>query len=122
MATALNSKVTCLERHAYAPELNRLHLKSGASFPVPHCTTIAQAIKRISPKAARGIYAQVTFERKDSRGNVTFSKVYSGFVNSRLQALAFAREKQATTHAGGRLFDGSELPRAEYRIRFVLKG
>jgi len=36
--------VECLERHAYAPEMNRLHMNSGIIHSVPGCTTIADAI------------------------------------------------------------------------------
>ena len=32
-----------LERHRYAPELNKLHFKDGSTFKTPHCTTIGEA-------------------------------------------------------------------------------
>ena len=33
-----------LERHAYAPELNKLHLKNGTTINTPRCTDIDTAI------------------------------------------------------------------------------
>jgi len=36
--------VKCLERHAYAPEMNKLHMNSGVIHSVPGCTTIVDAI------------------------------------------------------------------------------
>lgn len=115
---------TRLERHAYAPELNRLHAFGGV-YAAPHCLTIKDAMRLIfgkGQKVARGILATVTFERFDESGACRFHKVYSGFVASRKDALAFARNLAATRHAGGVLFDGSILPPATYRIQFKLKG
>ena len=39
--------VKCLERHAYAPEMNKLHMHSGVIHKVPQCTTIVDAIAYI---------------------------------------------------------------------------
>ena len=39
-----------LERHAYAPELNKLHLTSGKIYKVPQQTTIKNAINYINSK------------------------------------------------------------------------
>ena len=36
-------KIAYLEKHTYAPELNTLTLKNGASFSVPQCKTIKEA-------------------------------------------------------------------------------
>ena len=36
--------VKCLERHAYAPEMNKLHMNDGAVHKVPQQTTIVDAI------------------------------------------------------------------------------
>ena len=40
--------VKCLERHAYAPEMNKLHMKSGIIHSVPQCTTIEQAVNYVT--------------------------------------------------------------------------
>jgi len=40
----LLGKLTGLERHAYAPELNKLHLKNGTTINTPRCTDIDTAI------------------------------------------------------------------------------
>jgi hypothetical protein len=39
-----------LERHAYAPELNKLHLFTGDSIRVPGATTIDAARQMAQPK------------------------------------------------------------------------
>lgn len=36
-------EIHALERHKYAPELNKLHFKDGSTFNTPHCTTIGEA-------------------------------------------------------------------------------
>ena len=36
-------EIHALERHRYAPELNKLHFKDGSTFNTPHCTTIGEA-------------------------------------------------------------------------------
>ena len=40
----LTNKVNRLERHLYAPELNKLHFKDGKSVNTPQRTTIEEAI------------------------------------------------------------------------------
>lgn len=34
-----------LERHAYAPELNKLHFADGTHEPTPQCQSIAEAVE-----------------------------------------------------------------------------
>ena len=36
-------EIHALERHRYAPELNKLHFKDGSTFRTPYCTTIGEA-------------------------------------------------------------------------------
>jgi hypothetical protein len=36
-------EIQSLERHKYAPELNKLHFKDGSTFNTPHCETIGEA-------------------------------------------------------------------------------
>jgi hypothetical protein len=40
----IKKKVSKLERHAYAPELNKLHFKSGKTFPVRGITELEDAL------------------------------------------------------------------------------
>ena len=42
-----NRNVRGLERHAYAPELNRLHLVDGTEICVPRCTDIDSAVEYV---------------------------------------------------------------------------
>ena len=44
----INKQVLKLERHAYAPELNKVHLKNGATIAARGCTTIEQAVKHLA--------------------------------------------------------------------------
>jgi hypothetical protein len=41
---AVHAGAKALERHAYAPELNRLHMHSGKVHKAPGCTTFEQAV------------------------------------------------------------------------------
>jgi hypothetical protein len=38
-------KIVSLERHRYAPELNKAHLEDGRTVKVPGCTTIQSALE-----------------------------------------------------------------------------
>lgn len=38
-------KIVGIERHEYAPELNKIHLSNGKVVPAPGCVTIVQANK-----------------------------------------------------------------------------
>lgn len=39
-----------LERHAYAPELNRIHFTNGATMATPHCKSIAEVKQKYFKK------------------------------------------------------------------------
>ena len=39
------NKIVGIERHEYAPELNKIHLSNGKVVPAPGCVTIVQANK-----------------------------------------------------------------------------
>ena len=41
-----------LERHANAPEMNKLHLKTLTRLSVPHCTSIAEAVNYVNAENA----------------------------------------------------------------------
>ena len=40
-------KIAYLEKHTYAPELNRLVLENGVSFKAPQCKTIKEARSKL---------------------------------------------------------------------------
>lgn len=44
----IKKQVLKLEVHKYAPELNKVHLKNGATIAARGCTTIEQAIKHLA--------------------------------------------------------------------------
>ena len=104
-----NRLIKALERHAYAPEMNKLHLRAGKPVSVPQCKTIKEARNKAFPKPFRGIWARVQFTRGDK-----VCGDYSGTVKRRADAIAFAKGK----HKGGLLLDGSMLPDATYKIQF----
>lgn len=87
-----------LERHLYAPELNRAHIGCTA-FPVPGCRTIAEARKKLFPPLARkGRYTtiRVTY----SGALVHLNRDYHGFIHD-TNHLRVCLEKVRTWHNAG---------------------
>lgn len=46
-------KILKLERHAYAPELNCIHLVNGATIKAPHITSVREFREKIFPRYVR---------------------------------------------------------------------
>lgn len=59
-----NRLIVGLERHAYAPELNKLHLRGGGTFNVPGVRTIGEARRVAFPKPVPRIVAHLVEVRK----------------------------------------------------------
>ena len=51
----LHDKVTALERHEYAPEMNKLYFRAGVIISVPGKFTISDALKSLSIDQLRNI-------------------------------------------------------------------
>lgn len=111
-----------LERHAFAPELNRAHVfgPSGrvvAVLPCPGCQSIKAARAALFRPVVPGLSATVRVERPAPWAGL--NRVYGGRVQTRADALRFARNLAAGRHAGGVLADGSTLPPAAFRLSFA---
>lgn len=54
----INNTVLRLESHAYAPELNKLHLNNGTIIDTPQCNSLSSAINFVSKKmlADKGLF------------------------------------------------------------------
>lgn len=47
LACKIEERVVKLERHKYAPELNKLHLETGEEISVPRCNLLTEAINYV---------------------------------------------------------------------------
>ena len=75
-----------LERHAYAPELNKAYIgKSGACVPAPGCRTISDVRKRLfAPLKYKGRFVILSSENTPDKAS--YNRKVSGFCND-LQSL-----------------------------------
>lgn len=80
------TQILCLERHAYAPELNTLHLRGGGRVRVPGVRTISEARRQAFPKPHPRIWA--TIVRVSVDGTV-IKPLAAGSVLDRREALIF---------------------------------
>lgn len=108
-------KISHLETHKFAPELNTLHLKNGVSIRVSGCTSIKQAREKLfKPRSltlcatVKKVYEHPSFKWLESE--------YSGRVPSRKAALTFAKNLREQ-NKGGVLVDGSILPPLKTNVR-----
>ncbi|UTC29824.1 hypothetical protein BAJUN_01940 [Bajunvirus bajun] len=94
-----------LERHAYAPELNRAHiLRKGrvvAQRPCPGALSIKEARAMLWPRLTQGP-ARVAFYASHYEGaRKWLERAYHGRVSSYAAALAFWRQEAAKLAPGG---------------------
>jgi len=70
-----------LERHAYAPELNKAYIGPGrVPMPAPGCTNIAQVRKiYFSPLKYKGRF--VVLRSENAPGHEAYNRTQSGFCN-----------------------------------------
>lgn len=109
-------KISHLEIHRYAPELNRLHLKNGISFKAPGCQTIKQTRDRLWPKAMTGLACRIYSEYDDPQYRWLNKLVAVGQIPNRLFALRTGKHHK---QQGGPLLDGRTLPPNKVRIEFI---
>lgn len=78
-----------LERHAYAPELNKAYIgPTHTMIPAPGCTSIAHVRERLfSPLKYRGRF--VTLQSINTPERASYNRTRQGFCND-LQSLAGA--------------------------------
>jgi len=78
-----------LERHKYAPELNRIHFPNGASRPAPGITSIRQY--RAANAPARPMIRAVVTKTYSSASCGWLDSRTVGMVETRGHALVYAR-------------------------------
>lgn len=99
-----NQKI--LERHLYAPELNKVYIR-GVAIPAPGVTLVSEYRKRNAP---RPLFIQATVSTKyDDPGKKWLQRTYSGAVSTRAEALAFARDLRTKLAEGGRVVVKTKL-------------
>lgn len=116
-------KIHAIERHAYAPELNRVYIRTGGGFVecrAPGVRTTQEWRAKFKPHAAPMIWATVSTEYADARFS-HLNRTYSGRVDARRDALKFAASVRAK-NCGGILFDGSVMPPARVTVKTRLIG
>jgi hypothetical protein len=109
-----------LERHAYAPELNKIIIKSSSGWHWVKAPGV-QSVKqwREQNKPSFGIFCTLSAVRGGEWASL--NRHVSGFVHSRAEALSIAKAFRAR-HAGGPLLDGRILPDARIIVRTVFIG
>lgn len=109
-----------LERHAYAPELNKAIIlnKRGdmvATMPAPGCTTIAQARAHCFPRyeARRIVTASYVRDGEFAWSNRTIRAAYPLEPNAMVRIACHAR---GLIDQGGTLLDGRVIPPAKLQL------
>lgn len=112
--------VARLEVHKYAPELNRVHMKNGAVFKAPGCTSVAEwrAATRAPQKLCTFAVVQTHY---DAPENKWLEKKYTGIVFTRLQAVDMARRLRRY-NPGSVLSDGRVLPPVKVTVKTWIVG
>jgi hypothetical protein len=104
-----------LERHAFAPELNRIHFENGASMKTPCCTSIKEVKNKYFKPYKIKLYCLIESTYSDSEYQSLNKVVASGRTESRKKALDFSKKFKQT---GGTLLDGSTLPPNKLKFTF----
>lgn len=101
------NRILKLERHRYAPELNKLYYK-GVCFRVPGASSINQALDYLKFRKAEFIkHCKITVKYPDEFRNL--NTVKGGTFKTYNELLTFLRNLKKR-HKGGVLLDGSILP------------
>lgn len=108
-------KIKFLERHAYAPELNKLHLENGVVLPCPNANTIREARQKLFKPKSNCLLCVVTSTYTDKKFKHLDRVVASGRVKSRLQAYKFAKKYK---QKGGELLNEETLPENKLMFKF----
>lgn len=108
-------KIKFLERHAYAPELNKLHLENGIVIPCPNITSIKEARQKLFKPKSNCLLCVVTSYYSDKKYKHLNKVVASGRVNTWLDAYRFAKKYK---QKGGELLNGETLPENKLVFKF----
>ncbi|NRA42569.1 MAG: hypothetical protein HRU21_09735 [Pseudomonadales bacterium] len=104
-----------IERHAYAPELNKIHFNNGGALKAPSIKSIKEARKKIFPKPMSGLYCIAESVYQDKKWQNLNKVVASGFCDTRLSAYKFTRQFK---QKGGPLLSGEILPPNQIKLKF----
>jgi hypothetical protein len=106
-----------LERHTYAPELNKAHiLRHGrivAVLPCPQCDSIAAARAQLFPRYKPAIICHI--EKRNDAAPV-LNKDYDGIVYALPELLRFLRREKEKSPAFTAL-DGRSIPASQFSAR-----
>lgn len=111
---------TILERHAYAPELNKIIVKRSSGWhwiKAPGVQSVREWREQNKPRT--GIYCTLRGVRDGEWSSL--NACVAGFVSSRNDALRIAKAFRAR-HAGGLLLDGRILPDAHIIVKTEFVG
>ena len=108
-------KNIAIERHAYAPELNKVHFKKGGTISAPNISSIKEARKKLLKKPRTGLYAVAHSVYADKKWDSLNRVVASGFCKSRVEAYKFTRQFK---EKGGVLLNGDTLPPNKISLKF----
>lgn len=112
--------VKAIEVHAYAPELNKIHLKNGAVLPAPGCTSVSEFRQRKRRAVPFKIMAELGTKYEDPEYS-WLQRVETGWVPNRQAALVVAASWRKR-FAGGPLHDGGFLPAPKITLRTWMVG
>ena len=104
-----------IERHLYAPELNKIIFSNGASIKAPSITSIKEARAKILKKPRAGLMCVAESVYTDIEYQNLNRVVASGFCASRIEAFKFTRQFK---QKGGALLDGRILPPNKIKLSF----
>ena len=108
-----------LERHAYAPELNKAHImRKGlpvAAIPAPGCTSIKAARAYCFPKAEPRRIVAAHYERAGEWSGLNRT-LRAAFPLKPGVMLDIAKQARRLVDQGGTLIDGRILPPATLRL------
>ena len=104
-----------IERHLYAPELNKIIFLNGASIKAPSITSIKEARAKILKKPKTGLMCVAESVYMEKEFQNLNRVVASGFCESRLEAYKFTRQFK---QKGGALLDGRTLPPNKIKLKF----
>lgn len=107
-----------LEKHRFAPELNRLTYK-GVTFKAAGCTTIKEAYEKLFSHCPFRLYAtiQTVYDAPQFKH---LERKYSGRISHRKDALRFAKELRLLNQGGETL--AGYLPPLKTKITIRMVG
>ena len=108
-----------LERHRYAPELNRCHVlnrgRVAAILPAPGCTTIAEA-RRTLFRPVKPVRLVVVHSEREGEWSGFNRTRRAGYELSAGNMNRIAADVRKCHDVGGKLLDGRTMPPSRERV------